>query len=135
MATSWTDAEFSSVATALRYPSARDNVVVPGFPFDLLHQAWLLDRVLETSAAGNKATILALANRVGVAESAKWDSGQKFPEVTKAGDINRDLAKGVAIRTGIVEEMRQRLSQMIPFAINPMADDGALGGVQGAIAC
>ena len=97
------------MAIALRYPSARDQLIIPGYPFDLLHQAWLLDQTLTRMDLASKGRILELASRIGQAESAKWDSGQKFPEVTKVGDIARDLGKGVAIRASLVEEMRGRL--------------------------
>ena len=113
MATSWTDSEFASVATALRYPSARDNQIIAGFPFDLLRQAWLLDAVLQRLDGASKGNVLVLAGRNGTAESDKWTSGQKFPEVSKVGDISRDLAKGVSIRSGIVEEMQLKVGKNV----------------------
>lgn len=135
MTTTWEDAEFASVAKALRYPCARDNVIVPGFPFDLIHQAWLLDRVLEHLDAGCKGEILSLAENVNAAERAKWESVACSPDVTKVGNIERDVAKGLRIRASVIDEMRARLSEMIPFAINPAAAPSGIGGIQGAVAC
>lgn len=132
MTTTWTDEEFASVSKALRYPSARDNVVVPGFPFDLLHQAWLLDAVLQRLSGVVKAEVVALASRINAAERAKWDAAGRAPDVTNVGDIRRDAQKGLSARSNVISEMRQRLSETIPFPINAMADEGAIGGVQGA---
>lgn len=133
MTTSWTSSEFASVATALRWPAARTNVVVAGYPFDVLHESWALDTILQTLDEPTKTDVLALAARIKAKESARWDDVECSAGTTKVGEIELDSEKGLRAKARVIEEMRVRLSETIPFRVCPFAAMRA-GGIQGCVA-
>lgn len=133
MTTSWTNSEFARVATALLWPAARTNVVVAGYPFDILHQAWTLDAILQGLDEPTKARVLDLADRIAAKEIARWESVDCSAATTKVDGIELDSEKGLRANAIVLGEMRSRLADTIPFRVCPLARQGTAGGMSAAV--
>lgn len=120
--TAWSDEEYARVAKALLWPPFRRAVVTIGYVSATDQLNYALDAKLKQLGPADKVEALTLADRILVANLAYEDAVLVAPEVTRVGEISRDMKAGLEQRLGVIREMRARLSALVDHPVNPKAD-------------
>lgn len=137
--TTWTDEEFATVAGALLYPESRRAAVVSGYS-PAVPMAWELDGRLQQLGPQAKARALVLAQQIRAGEAALLgaalggDAGCgdfRDGAVIQVGDIKFDPRLGRTERESMLARARGLLASMVDFVVNPNAQLGVGGGING----
>ena len=136
MSSTWTDSEYGRIAKALGYPlESRTRLLVDGIslPSDMFYVPW---RRLHEMSEPNKAKILVMADQIEEHTQSYRQSTLCAPDVTRVGDISKDVAFGNRERRRIIAEMAAELSGATNIAISPNAWylNGS-GGLNAQITC
>lgn len=123
--TSWTEEEYGRIAIALRYPPSSRLVATSMMTIDADIVTGQLRARIERLKESDKIRALALCDEIDAAKRARAKAAGRSPDVTRVGDIDRDVAKGDAIRAAQIETLRDELAELCDFPKNPCADSGA----------
>lgn len=124
MAVVFTDAEYGRIARALGWPPQRAfrlpyyvSCLGPAQPFVLDARLALLDEATKTTA-------LAMADKIILrTEEARDALFDLVPSVTRAGEVQKDEAKGYRDSVRVVGDMRAELARTVDFHVNPELDE------------
>lgn len=131
--TAWSDDEYGRVAVALLYPAYRRAVVTVGYAAATDQLNYVLDAKLTVLSATQKAIVLSLADQINADEQSYQDAAKDVPEVTKVGEIGRDVEKGLQRRREALAVARARLARQVDHVVNPYAEDILTGGASNSI--